>query len=117
MLSYADIFARHEYDVGQPLRRHPETHLHSVDQEFDRLLDASLISPCSSAWASNVVLVKRKSMPGCPVRMRVTIDLRDVDAKLERLGFPMPSQETIIDALAGHQLFYTAGFSKRLFGC
>jgi hypothetical protein len=70
-----NLFARHEYDVGgtdlvqyklelrdpsarpvcEPLRRHPTAHLDLIDAEVDKLLNAGLIAPCNSPWASNVV--------------------------------------------------------------
>jgi hypothetical protein len=120
-----DLFARHEYDVGktsllqhrlelagstapvrQSLRRHPIAYLELIDKEVAKLLDANLIAPCNSHWASNVVLVKKKSSLGSgEVKLRVTVDFREVNARLRRLQFPMPDMSSIIDSLQGFKFF------------
>jgi hypothetical protein len=127
-----NLFARHEYDVGgtdlvqyklelrdpsarpvcEPLRRHPTAHLDLIDAEVDKLLNAGLIVPCNSPWASNVVLVKRRSAPGLPPRLRITCDFRLLNMRLHRLGFPMPSSQLIFDSLQGHRHFTVLDFSN-----
>lgn len=76
---FAHLFSRNETDIGltnlishkidsgchppirQTLRRHPISHLPIIDEFVDDLLKRGLIEPCHSAWASNVVLAKKKS--------------------------------------------------------
>jgi hypothetical protein len=127
-----NLFARHEYDVGgtdlvqyklelrdpsarpvcEPLRRHPTAYLDLIDAEVDKLLNAGLITPCNSPWASNIVLVKRRSAPGTPPRLRITCDFRLLNSRLHRLGFPMPNSQLIFDSLQGHRHFTTLDFSN-----
>ena len=131
LLRNADLFAKSEYDVGktnllqhrlelvdpnaapvrQPLRRHPIAYLDLIDQQVDQLLHAGLITPCSGEWSSNVVLVrKRGSGPDVPPKMRLTVDLREVNFRLRRLQFPMPSIDSIFDNLQGHRYYTTLDF-------
>ena len=127
-----NLFSRHEYDVGltdlvqyklelkdpltkpvcEPLRQHPHAYLDLIDSEVDKLLSAKLIVPTNSTWASNVVLVKRKSTPNSPPRIRLTVDFRAVNARLHRLAYPMPSTRLIFDCLQGHSFFTTLDFSN-----
>ena len=136
LLRHANLFARHEYDVGgtslikyrlelkdpnsqpvrEPLRQHPVAYLDLIDREIDRLLSAGLIEMCNSTYASNVVLVKRKVSPDAPPgtapRLRITVDYRALNSKLKRLSYPMPSASLILDSLQGHHRFTTLDFSN-----
>jgi predicted aspartyl protease len=127
-----NLFSRHEYDVGltdlvqyklelkdpqtkpvcEPLRQHPLAYLDLIDSEVDKLLNAGLIVPTNSTWASNIVLVKRKGTPNSPPRMRITVDYRAVNSCLHRLVYPMPSTKLIFDCLQGHSHFTTLDFSN-----
>jgi hypothetical protein len=132
LLRNVDLFARHEYDVGltnlmqyrlelkdprappvcEPLRQHPIAYLDLIDNEVDKLLNAGLIVPCNSSWASNVVLVKRKTQPGFPARVRVTVDMRQANLRLRRLAYPMPNMSMIFNCLQGKRFISTLDFSN-----
>jgi hypothetical protein len=110
LLRHANLFARHEYDVGgtslikyrlelkdpnsqpvrEPLRQHPVAYLDLIDKEIDRLLSAGLIERCNSTYASNVVLVKRKLSPDAPPgtapRLRITVDYRALNSDFRQLA-------------------------------
>lgn len=76
----ADVFSKHEYDLGltdsltfcidtgdhrpiaQPLQPHLCVHLDFIDETVDKMLEAGVIEPASSPWSSNIVLVFRR---GC----------------------------------------------------
>ena len=47
--------------IRQGLRRYPIAHLDAIDQQVDDLLRNDFIEPAASPWASNVVLVSRKT--------------------------------------------------------
>jgi hypothetical protein len=88
LLKYVGVFSRHEYDVGltslaqyklelkdpslppvcESLRQHPLAYLDEIDRQVDQLLNAGLITPCNSAWASNLVLVRKRGQPCEPVK-------------------------------------------------
>jgi hypothetical protein len=76
---FSHIFSKNDKDVGfttliqhrintgsaepirEKLRRHPIAHLPLIDQFVDELVENDIVEPCQSAWASNVVLARRKS--------------------------------------------------------
>jgi hypothetical protein len=96
---------------SQPLRKHPVAFNQLIDDEIDRLLSAGIVSPCkSSAWCSNIVLVKRKSLPGQPTRMRITVDLRGANAKIKKLQYPLCDTASVIDSLASFSYYSSLGF-------
>lgn len=84
LLKYTGIFSKHEFDLGkanrtpkkiqlkdsslppvrQPLRAHPYAYLKKIDDHGDKLLEAGIITPCNSAWASNLLLVPKRGQPG-----------------------------------------------------
>ena len=47
--------------IRQAMRRHPRAHLDEIDNQVEGLLENGLIEPAASPWASNVVLVKRRT--------------------------------------------------------
>ena len=56
---------RHRIDTGtnppfrQALRRHPTVMIEAIDAQVDAMLEAHLIKPAQSEWASNVVMVRK----------------------------------------------------------
>ena len=56
---------RHRIDTGtnrpfrQALRRHPTVMIEAIDAQVDAMLEADLIEPAQSEWASNVVMVRK----------------------------------------------------------
>jgi len=91
----ADIFGRHEFDVGctklvtasiitdpghppiaEPLRRHARVHLDVIDKTIERMKHAGIVEDACSLWNANLVVVGRKDDQGRPTTPRVTIDFR-----------------------------------------
>ena len=119
ILRNADIFSRHEYDLGltslafhridtgdhppiaEPLRRHPKVYLDVIDQSVDRLVEAGICEPCSSPWTANIVLVKKK---GSPVP-RITVDYRKLNEITVKDKFPLPRISDCLGALSGSVYF------------
>lgn len=116
----ADLFARHDLDVGksplmqhkidtgdakpicEPLRRHNRAHLDQIDRAVDNLLAAGLIEESDSEWASNIVVVTR---PGSP-KLRITLDMRAVNSvTLKQTSWPMPTIRDCLDSLSGSVMF------------
>ena len=76
---YQDIFSYSEYDLGstdlvmheintadnrpfrQPLRPQPRARLPVIDGLLTDMKDQGIIEPCQSEWASNIVLVKKRT--------------------------------------------------------
>lgn len=78
MLSYSDVFAQNEFDLGnftaiehnidtgdaapikQRLRRTHACYVGEEEKHLNKLLDAGVIEPSISEWASAHVLVRKK---------------------------------------------------------
>jgi hypothetical protein len=94
-----------ETPICEPLRQHPFAYLDLIDAEVSKLLDAGLIQRCNSTWAANIVLVKRRSLPGVAPRIRVTVDYRSLNSKIKRLAFPTVSTQLVLQSLQGYHYF------------
>ena len=88
--------------VRQPLRRHPPAHQDAIHQHVASMLEQEIIEPAQSAWASNVVLVKKKDNS-----LRCCIDYRQVNSATEKVAYPLPRTDMCLDAMAGAQWFST----------
>lgn len=78
LLSYSDVFAENEFDLGnftaiehnidtgdaapikQRLRRTPVCYVDEEETHLNKLLNAGVIEPSISEWASAPVLVRKK---------------------------------------------------------
>ena len=122
LINNLDLFAKHDLDCGktdllrykieltdsnvtphyETLRRHPQHLMQFIDDEVDHLVQNGIVEPCGeSQWCSNLVLVKRKSLPGQNARLRVTVDLRAANKSIKRLQYPMPDATAILNSLQG----------------
>jgi len=79
LVRYEDVFSKSEYDLGrtnaiehcidtgsakpvrQRLRRFPPAHVETISKHVDDMLSQGIVEPTSSPWASNVVLVRKKT--------------------------------------------------------
>ena len=73
-----------------------------VQEELDKMLRLGVIEPSSSAWASPVVLVKKKDGS-----VRFCIDYRKLNDLTEKDAYPLPRVDDNLDALAGAKYFST----------
>ena len=113
VLKNADLFSKSEFDLRhtdllehtidtgnhrpfrQPLRRHPVAHLEVIDDRVYAMLKNDLIEPTSnSAWASNVVLVKKQDGG-----LRFCVDYRRLNSITHRDSFPLPRIDSCLDSL------------------
>ena len=86
--------------VKQQMRRTP---IHFEEEELEVLrtmLQAGVIQPSTSEWASPVTLVRKKSG-----KLRWTIDLRKVNDVTRKDNFPLPRIDDCIQTLQG-KTFY-----------
>ena len=116
--NYPDIFAKDDYDLGvfsnvkhkiatgqakairQPVRRTPIGFQGEEDVHLQKLLDAGLVVPSSSEWASPVVLV-RKTDGG----VRWCIDYRKLNDVSIKDAYPLHRIEECLDTLSGATVF------------
>lgn len=117
---YSEIFAaegkplgrtnlvQHEIHTGnhgpikQRPRRAPLGQEDVIQKELDKMLKQGVISASHSAWASPVVLVKKKDGS-----VRFCIDYRQLNDITEKDAYPLPRVDDNLDALSGAKLFST----------
>ena len=120
LAEYSDIFATSDLDLGtatvvqhkintgaqnpvrQPLRRQPITYVDLIEKQTQAMLDANIIEPATSEWASNVVLVKKKDGS-----MRFCVDYRQLNEKTVKDSYALPRIDECLDALKNASWFST----------
>lgn len=91
------------YRIAHHLRK-------ELDSQLDMLLEADIISPSISEFASPVILVKK----ACG-QYRLAVDFRKLNKNLAKDSFPIPNITDSIDALAGAEYFSTLDLTSGFF--
>ena len=117
---YDDVFSHGTFDMGrtslvehtidtgsqrpirQGLRRHPTAYLEIIDKQVDELIQNDFVEPAASAWASNVVLVRKKDGSH-----RLCVDYRAVNAATYKDTYPLPHIDTCLGSMDGAVWFTT----------
>ena len=100
--------AQHEINTGnhrpikQRPRREPLGQQHVVQEQLQTMLSQGVVEPSTSAWASPVVLVKKKDGS-----IRFCIDYRRLNEISEKDAYPLPRVDDNLDSLTGAVLFST----------
>lgn len=120
LIDYADVFAAHDLDLGcftavqheiliedvlpikERLRRVPRGFEEEEEKHLTAMLDAGVIQPSSSPWASSPVLVRKKDGG-----VRWCLDFRKLNAVTKKDAFPLPLISDCLDALAGNKYMST----------
>ena len=120
LMKYSDVFAKNSSDVGrfskithqivtgnappvrQRVRRTPLGFQGEEEQHLQSLLDAGIVVPSTSDWASPVVLVRKKDGG-----VRWCIDYRKLNDVTRKDSYPLPNIEECLDTLAGSTIFST----------
>jgi hypothetical protein len=95
---------QHIIDTGdhapfkKALRRHPLAYLPVIDEHVDRMLEAGVIEPAVSPWASNVVLIRKKNNS-----LRFCIDFRRLNAMTTKNSYPLPRVEDCLRSVGNAQ--------------
>ena len=71
-------------------------------QHIQSLLDAGIIKPSTSSYASPIVLVRKKNG-----KLRLCVDHRKVNSRTIRDSYPLPKIEDMFAALHGSEWFVT----------
>ena len=118
LLEYEDIFASHEFDLGdfhvvehridtgdakpvkQRMRRTPMGFQNEEEAHLNKMLESGVIQPSNSEWASVPVLVRKKDG-----KMRWCIDYRKLNNVTVKDVYPLPLIEECMDSLAGNVWF------------
>ncbi len=108
---YADIFSTNHLDVGHtrlievdidtgdspPITQAPYRvalrHIDWLREELTKLEEAGVIEQCISPWASPIVIVPRKTIPGHPPEKRMCVDYQALNALLPQVTNPTTKQK------------------------
>jgi hypothetical protein len=99
--------AQHTIEVeGRPIKQAPRRlpyHKQAiVKAELEKMLEANIIRPSSSPWASPIVLVTKKDGT-----TRFCIDYRKLNDVTKKDAYPLPRIDESLDTLAGSKYFCT----------
>lgn len=100
-------FIKHEIDTGDaaPIRCKPFRVSHKEQQVIrkmvDEMLEAGVIRPSKSLWASPVVLVKKKGTH----ELRFCADYRKLNKVTKVDPYPIPNMEAVLETLSGNHWF------------
>ncbi|KAK3735800.1 hypothetical protein QZH41_007420 [Actinostola sp. cb2023] len=106
---------RHNINTGdnrpikQPARRLPMHRQMEAEQHVQQMIKDGIIEPSSSAWASPIVLVKKKDGS-----TRFCVDYRKLNDATIKDSYPLPVADSCFDALSGSQWFSTLDLSSGL---
>ena len=123
--SYRDVFTPHEFDLGKtdavtfdielepgpPIWERPRT-IHPRDfneatQHIKELMDANIIEPSNSPYASPIVLVRKKSG-----NLRMCVDYRRINSRTWLDSYAVPKVEDLLLTLSGAKFFTSVDLCK-----
>jgi hypothetical protein len=91
-----------EVPTKEKLRRTPIKFQQEEEKTLNDMLDAGVIQPSTSDWASAPVLVRKKSG-----EVRYTVDFRKLNSKTRKDAYPLPLISECTDMLSGSVWFHT----------
>ncbi|GFO16517.1 Pol polyprotein [Plakobranchus ocellatus] len=118
LAEYQDVFAKSDFDLGnftavyhtvdtgqaapikQRMRRTPIHFKGEEDVHLDKMLEARVVQPSVSEWASPPVLVRKRDGS-----VRWCVDYRALNKITRKDVFPLPRIEDCVDALDGNLMF------------
>ncbi|GFY72434.1 uncharacterized protein K02A2.6-like [Trichonephila inaurata madagascariensis] len=89
-----DIALADDEPIFHEPRRLPFAERDIVDAQIDEWVENGIVEPCSSPYASQVVVVNKKDG-----KSRVCIDYRRLNRKLIKDNYPLPFIDDILDCL------------------
>ena len=118
LLKHHDIFSKNDEDIGhytdikheihlnddrpfkQRYRHIPPSMIDEVRQHLQQLLAAGIIRRSHSSYASNVVLIRKKTGA-----LRMCVDYRLLNSRTVKDQYALPRVEDILDAMKGAKYF------------
>lgn len=79
----------------EPLRRRPQLHKEEAARQVAEMLEAGIVEPSSSPWASAYVIVKKKTGD-----YRLCVDFRRLNKFTKKNSFPPPNIEDCLESLS-----------------
>ncbi|GFX89587.1 retrovirus-related Pol polyprotein from transposon 412 [Trichonephila clavipes] len=105
-----DIALTDDEPIFHKPRRLPFAERDIVDAQVDEWVKNGIVEPCSSPYASQVVVVKKKDG-----KSRVCIDYRRLNRKLIKDNYPLPLIDDILDCLQNAKIFNTLDLKNGFF--
>ncbi|GFX43922.1 retrovirus-related Pol polyprotein from transposon 297 [Trichonephila clavipes] len=105
-----DIALTDDEPIFHKPRRLPFAERDIVDAEVDEWVKNGIVEPCSSPYASQVVVVKKKDG-----KSRVCIDYRRLNHKLIKDNYTLPLIDDILDCLQNSKIFTTLDLKNGFF--
>ena len=114
LIEFADVFAKNDLDLGtftaiehrintgdaapiqMRMRRTPLGFQQEEEKHLNAMLDAGVIEPSESEWASSPVLIRKKDRS-----LRYCLDFRKLNSVTVKDRYPLPLIEECLDALNG----------------
>jgi len=87
--------------IRQPLQRLPFKHLEEINQQVEEMKARGIIKPGASAWASNVVLLKKDGS------IRFCVDYQQLNSVTVQDSYPLPLIGNCLNALKACAWFST----------
>ena len=97
--------------INQRAYRVPLKMRQEIEKQTDELLQAGIIRPSQSPWASPIVMVNK---PHEPQNMRLCVDYRKLNAVTQPVSFPMPTIDEILDTFADKTLHWVSSCDIRM---
>ena len=104
------IILTNEEPIYESPRRLPLPEKQEVEKQVDEWLEAGIIRPSSSDFASPVVLVRKKDGT-----QRMCIDYRKLNRKIIKDRFPLPLIDDVLDKLQNARVFSTIDLKNGFF--
>ncbi|GFT46511.1 retrovirus-related Pol polyprotein from transposon 412 [Trichonephila clavipes] len=105
-----DIALTDDEPIFHKPRRLPFAARDIVGAQVDEWIKNGIVEPCSSPYASQVVVVKKKDG-----KSRVCIDYRRLNRKLIKDNYPLPLIDDILDCLQNAKIFTTLDLKNGFF--
>jgi hypothetical protein len=82
--------------------RHTPEQRREIERQVNQMLDAKIITPTSSSWNSNVVLIRKRN------RFRFCADLCHLNSVSRLESFPLPTFSEVCDSISdSHSFLYS----------
>ncbi|GFV95734.1 retrovirus-related Pol polyprotein from transposon 412 [Trichonephila clavipes] len=105
-----DIALTDDEPIFHKPQRLPFAERDIVDAQVEEWIKNGIVQPCSSPYASQVVVVKKKDG-----KSRVCIDYRRLNRKLIKDNYPLPLIDVILDCLQNAKIFTTLDLKNGFF--